>query len=150
MVTNCTYRCCVAVGADGCVFTMIAIITSPHRPRTLGFIAISCRHFFINPLFDFLTSFVHEQPPPGPPRLSCSCTSCVERELSRRKEFSCPIDGIAVKRVTLSTRTLDDVMVEKDTSWRRRVTKVFNKVESDFNTLLEYNNYLEEVEDISK
>jgi CDK-activating kinase assembly factor MAT1 len=41
-------------------------------------------------------------------------------------------------------------MVEKDTSWRRRVTKVFNKVESDFDTLLEYNNYLEEVEDISK
>ena len=26
--------------------------------------------------------------------------------------------------------------------------KVFNKVESDFSTLLEYNNYLEEVEDI--
>ena len=26
--------------------------------------------------------------------------------------------------------------------------KVFNKVESDFTTLLEYNNYLEEVEDI--
>jgi len=28
------------------------------------------------------------------------------------------------------------------------VTKVYNKVESDFGTLLEYNNYLEEVEDI--
>jgi CDK-activating kinase assembly factor MAT1 len=41
-------------------------------------------------------------------------------------------------------------MVEKDTSWRRRVNKVFNKVESDFDTLIEYNNYLEEVEDISK
>ena len=41
-------------------------------------------------------------------------------------------------------------MVEKDTSWRRRVTKVFNKVEADFDNLLEYNNYLEEVEDISK
>jgi hypothetical protein len=27
--------------------------------------------------------------------------------------------------------------------------KVFNKVETDFATLLEYNNYLEEVEDIS-
>lgn len=40
-------------------------------------------------------------------------------------------------------------MVEKDTSWRRRVTKVFNKVEKDFPDLLEYNNYLEEVEDIS-
>lgn len=51
--------------------------------------------------------------------------------------------------MTLSTRTLDDVQCEKDTSWRRRVTKVFNKVESDFDTLEEYNNYLEQVEDIS-
>lgn len=78
------------------------------------------------------------------------CNSCVERELSRRKEFPCPIDGVSVKRVTLSTRTLDDFLVEKDTGWRRRVTKVFNKVEKDFKTLVEYNNYLEKVEDISK
>lgn len=76
------------------------------------------------------------------------CTSCVERELSRRKVFPCPTCETPVKRVTLSTRTLDDVQCEKDTSWRRRVMKVYNKVESDFSTLLEYNNYLEEVEDI--
>lgn len=37
---------------------------------------------------------------------------------------------------------------EKDTSWRRRVLKVFNKTEKDFLSLLEYNNYLEEVEDM--
>ena len=76
------------------------------------------------------------------------CSSCVERELSRKKEFSCPNCETPVKRVTLSTRTLDDIQCEKDTSWRRRVLKVFNKVENDFDTLLEYNNYLEEVEDI--
>ena len=76
------------------------------------------------------------------------CSSCVERELSRKKEFPCPICETPVKRVTLSTRTLDDIQCEKDTSWRRRVLKVFNKVENDFDTLLEYNNYLEEVEDI--
>jgi CDK-activating kinase assembly factor MAT1 len=77
-----------------------------------------------------------------------SCTTCVEREFTRRKEFPCPICETTVKKVTLSTRTLDDVQCEKDTSWRRRVTKVFNKVETDFASLLEYNNYLEEVEDI--
>ena len=76
------------------------------------------------------------------------CNSCVERELSRRKTFPCPICETPVKRVTLSTRTLDDVQCEKDTSWRRRVLKVYNKAESDFPSLLEYNNYLEEVEDI--
>jgi hypothetical protein len=65
------------------------------------------------------------------------------------KEFPCPLCNNPVKKVTLSTRTLDDVQCEKDTSWRRRVMKVFNKVETDFPALLEYNNYLEEVEDTS-
>ena len=76
------------------------------------------------------------------------CNSCIDRELSRRREFSCPICETPVKKVTLSTRTLDDVLCEKDTSWRRRVLKVFNKTQRDFTSLLEYNNYLEEVEDI--
>jgi len=76
------------------------------------------------------------------------CNSCIDRELARRREFPCPICETPVKKVTLSTRTLDDVQCEKDTSWRRRVMKVFNKVEKDFATLREYNDYLEEVEDI--
>jgi len=76
------------------------------------------------------------------------CTACVERELSRRKIFPCPICETIVKRVTLSTRTLDDVQCERDTSWRRRVLRVYNKAESDFADLRSYNDYLEEVEDI--
>lgn len=76
------------------------------------------------------------------------CNSCIDRELSRRREFPCPICDTPVKKVTLSTRTLDDVLCEKDTSWRRRVMKVFNKTERDFAALVEYNNYLEEVEDL--
>jgi predicted RNA-binding Zn-ribbon protein involved in translation (DUF1610 family) len=76
------------------------------------------------------------------------CNSCIDRELSRKREFPCPICGTAVKKVSLSTRTLDDYLCEKDTSWRRRVLKVFNKTEKDFDSLLEYNNYLEEVEDL--
>jgi CDK-activating kinase assembly factor MAT1 len=76
------------------------------------------------------------------------CTPCIDRELSRRREFPCPICETPVKKVSLSTRTLDDVLCEKDTSWRRRVMKVFNKTEKDFVSLLEYNNYLEEVEDM--
>lgn len=76
------------------------------------------------------------------------CSSCVERELSRRKTFPCPICETSVKRSTLSTQSLDYVQCEKDTSWRRRINKVYNKVESDFENLLEYNNYLEQVEDL--
>ncbi|GAX23569.1 CDK-activating kinase assembly factor MAT1 [Fistulifera solaris] len=76
------------------------------------------------------------------------CQSCVDREFARRREFPCPVCSTMVKRVTLTQRTLDDVQCEKDTSWRRRVLKVYNKTEADFETLLEYNNYLEMVEDM--
>jgi CDK-activating kinase assembly factor MAT1 len=76
------------------------------------------------------------------------CISCVDRELSRKREFPCPHCQNPVKRVTLTQRTLDDVQCEKDTSWRRRVLKVFNKTPQDFPSLLEFNNYLEEVEDM--
>jgi CDK-activating kinase assembly factor MAT1 len=43
---------------------------------------------------------------------------------------------------------LDAVQCEKDTSWRRRLLAVYNKTENDFGTLKEYNDYLEEVEDM--
>jgi CDK-activating kinase assembly factor MAT1/Zinc finger, C3HC4 type (RING finger) len=76
------------------------------------------------------------------------CNSCIDRELIRKREFPCPVCQNPVKRVTLTQRTLDDVQCEKDTSWRRRVLKVFNKTERDFPSLFEYNNYLEEVEDM--
>lgn len=76
------------------------------------------------------------------------CNTCIERELSRKREFPCPSCRNPVKKVTLSSRTLDDVQCEKDTSWRRRVMKVFNKVQTDFASLSEFNNYLEEKEDI--
>jgi CDK-activating kinase assembly factor MAT1 len=76
------------------------------------------------------------------------CNSCTDRELIRKREFPCPICQTPVKKVTLTQRTLDDVQCEKDTSWRRRVLKVFNKTATDFETLLEFNNYLEQVEDM--
>jgi len=48
----------------------------------------------------------------------------------------------------LTQRTLDAVQCEKDTSWRRRLLAVYNKTEADFPTLKEYNDYLEELEDM--
>mmetsp|Transcript_7520 Transcript_7520/g.9820 ORF Transcript_7520/g.9820 Transcript_7520/m.9820 type:complete len:292 (+) Transcript_7520:56-931(+) len=76
------------------------------------------------------------------------CNSCLDRELVRRREFPCPICKTAVKRVNLTSRSLDHVQCEKDTSWRRRIISVYNKTETDFPFLNEYNNYLEEVEDM--
>lgn len=39
-------------------------------------------------------------------------------------------------------------MIEKEIDIRKRVLKDFNKKEDDFNTLREYNDYLEEIETI--
>lgn len=79
---------------------------------------------------------------------SYSCHTCTDRELVRKREFLCPICQTPVKRVTLTQRTLDAVQCEKDTSWRRRLLAVYNKTPTDFSTLKEYNDYLEEVEDM--
>jgi CDK-activating kinase assembly factor MAT1 len=68
--------------------------------------------------------------------------------LARKREFPCPICTTAVKRVTLTKVSLDAVQCEKDTSWRKRFLAVHNKTRDDFDTLLEYNNYLEEIEDM--
>lgn len=77
-----------------------------------------------------------------------SCNTCIDRELVRKREFPCPRCKTPVKRVTLTQRTLDAVQCEKDTSWRRRLIAVYNKTLSDFTTLQEYNDYLEEVENM--
>jgi CDK-activating kinase assembly factor MAT1 len=77
-----------------------------------------------------------------------SCQTCTDRELVRKREFLCPICQTPVKRVTLTQRTLDAVQCEKDTSWRRRLLAVYNKTPNDFETLKEYNDYLEEIEDM--
>ena len=76
------------------------------------------------------------------------CNQCLDREFSRKREFPCPICQTLVKRATLTERSLDEMQVERDVSWRRRVLKVFNKTEADFPTLKEYNDYLEQIEDM--
>lgn len=76
------------------------------------------------------------------------CGNCIDREMARKREFPCPICDTPVKRVTLTQRTLDAVQCEKDTSWRRRLLAVYNKTESDFESLQSYNDYLEQIENM--
>lgn len=77
------------------------------------------------------------------------CSNCIQRESARGRggEFLCPVCQAPVKKTTLTTRSLDHVQCEKDTTWRRRIMSVYNLTEKDFPSLLEYNNFLEEVED---
>jgi CDK-activating kinase assembly factor MAT1 len=45
-------------------------------------------------------------------------------------------------------QTFDDLYVEKEVNIRRKVGRYFNKRPEDFGTLREYNNYLEETEEL--
>ncbi|GAB7349431.1 hypothetical protein MBLNU459_g8541t1 [Dothideomycetes sp. NU459] len=46
-------------------------------------------------------------------------------------------------------QTFEDIQVEREVDIRRRVAAVFNRREDEFDSLLDYNNYLNEVEDIT-
>jgi CDK-activating kinase assembly factor MAT1 len=78
------------------------------------------------------------------------CESCVERIFSHGPA-PCPIAGCnrTLRRNRFRTQTFGDIQVEKEVDVRKRVAKTFNRRQEDFETLLDYNNYLEEVENIT-
>ncbi|GMI43012.1 hypothetical protein TrCOL_g6941 [Triparma columacea] len=76
------------------------------------------------------------------------CQTCISRQLDRKKSFPCPICDTTVSKLTLSEQSLDHKYCDDDATWRKRVLAVYNKSQSDFPTLVEYNDYLEEIEDV--
>lgn len=78
------------------------------------------------------------------------CKTCVER-IFKDGPNQCPY---AMCHKTLRLRGFksaffSDLSVEREVDIRRRVAAVFNKVEDDFNTLDDYNEYLEYVENMT-
>ncbi|KAF2755750.1 CDK-activating kinase assembly factor [Pseudovirgaria hyperparasitica] len=78
------------------------------------------------------------------------CESCVDRIFSSGPA-PCPIAGCrrTLRKAKFRAQTFEDVFVEREVDIRRRVAKVFNRCEEDFETLLDYNDYLNDVEDIT-
>ena len=76
------------------------------------------------------------------------CNTCIERQFARKRSFSCPRCKHEVKRGWLSEKSLEALECERDVSIRKMVKNVFNLTEVDFKSLLEYQDYEEEVEDI--
>lgn len=61
---------------------------------------------------------------------------------------SCLECGVPLRRSNFRVQLFEDPMVEKEVDIRKRVLRDFNKKEEDFNSLKEFNDYLEEVETI--
>lgn len=75
------------------------------------------------------------------------CESCVDRIFSLGPA-PCPECGHKCRKYEFGVQTFQDLQVEREVDVRVRVGKLFNKTEEDFDTLKEYNDYLEEVENI--
>ncbi|KAG8177382.1 hypothetical protein JTE90_015936 [Oedothorax gibbosus] len=75
------------------------------------------------------------------------CENCVEL-LFVKGSAACPQCAVPLRRSNFRVQIFEDSSVEKELDIRRRVLRDFNKKESDFDTLRDYNDYLEEVETI--
>ncbi|KAF1850302.1 CDK-activating kinase assembly factor [Cucurbitaria berberidis CBS 394.84] len=78
------------------------------------------------------------------------CESCVDRIFSHGPA-PCPIAGCArtLRRNKFREQTFEDLKIEREVDIRKRVMSAMTKQEADFETLRDYNDYLEQVEEIT-
>lgn len=77
------------------------------------------------------------------------CESCVDR-IFALGPAPCPYPGCGktLRKNRFKTQIFDDIAVEREIDIRKRVSKIFNKTRDDFDSLDEYNAYLEEIETV--
>lgn len=75
------------------------------------------------------------------------CDACVDSVFSK-PSAPCPECGLALRRNQFRQQQFEDSSVEKEVDIRKKILKDYNKAESDFPTLRDYNDYLEEIETI--
>ncbi len=78
------------------------------------------------------------------------CESCVDRIFSHGPA-PCPVAGCArtLRKARFRRQTFEDLHIEREVDIRRRVAGVFNRREEEFESLRAWNNYLEEVENLT-
>uniref|UniRef100_A0A4W3H9S9 CDK-activating kinase assembly factor MAT1 n=1 Tax=Callorhinchus milii TaxID=7868 RepID=A0A4W3H9S9_CALMI len=76
-----------------------------------------------------------------------NCESCVEL-LFVRGSGNCQECNTPLRKSNFRVQLFEDPTVDKEVEIRKKVLKVYNKREEDFPSLCEYNDFLEEVEDI--
>ncbi|SMR51133.1 unnamed protein product [Zymoseptoria tritici ST99CH_1E4] len=78
------------------------------------------------------------------------CESCVDRIFSHGPQ-PCPIPKCkqTLRKHRFRTQTFEDIAVEREVDIRKNVAAVFNRREEEFESLRDYNDYLNEVEDIT-
>ena len=78
------------------------------------------------------------------------CESCVDRIFSHGPA-QCPIPGCrrTLRKHRFREQTFEDIQVEREVDIRKKVAAVFNRREDEFESIRDYNDYLNDVEDIT-
>ncbi|KAI0228731.1 TFIIH/NER complex subunit, partial [Massospora cicadina] len=76
------------------------------------------------------------------------CDKCVDR-LFGLDPAPCPTCRQTLRKVDFVSQTFEDLEVEKEVRIRKKLARDYNLREDDFQTLKEYDAYLEELEDIT-
>jgi len=73
------------------------------------------------------------------------CQTCVD-VLFTRPSAACPQCGIALRRSDYREQQFEDSSVEREVDIRKKITKIYNQREEEFQSLADFNDYLEEIE----
>ncbi|EEB08463.2 transcription factor TFIIH complex subunit Pmh1 [Schizosaccharomyces japonicus yFS275] len=78
------------------------------------------------------------------------CESCVDR-IFTTGPAPCPTPGCGriLRKAKFREQTFEDAQIEREIDIRRRMAKIFNKTQQDFASLQAYNDYLEQVENLT-
>ncbi|KAF2117070.1 RNA polymerase II transcription factor-like protein B subunit 3 [Lophiotrema nucula] len=78
------------------------------------------------------------------------CEGCVDRIFSHGPA-PCPIAGCnrTLRKAKFRSPTFEDLKMEREVDIRKEVASVFNKKQADFETLRDFNDYLETVEEVT-
>lgn len=78
------------------------------------------------------------------------CESCVDRLFSQGPAV-CPVSGCrrTLRKQRFRRQTFEDLRIEREVDIRRRIAAVFNRRQDEFETLRAYNDYLENVENLT-
>ncbi|KAK5579045.1 hypothetical protein RB653_008723 [Dictyostelium firmibasis] len=76
------------------------------------------------------------------------CESCVQLAYMKDSVIQCLGCTAQIRKQSFINQRYDDTGLEKENSIRKKYLKEFNKTRKDFSSLVEYNNFLEMVEDL--
>ncbi|KAJ1656375.1 TFIIH/NER complex subunit [Dispira simplex] len=83
-----------------------------------------------------------------PPCFHKMCEGCIDRLFSLGPA-PCPVCQQILRKTNFWMQTFEDLQVEKELQIRKRISRYFNKRREDFKSLRQYNDYLEEVENMT-